>query len=535
MLDNDSLLQIFSHYRLNHEEDWNLRQMWQKLAHVCRKWRYLIYDSSSHLDMCLLLTNDSPSIDTLSHLPPLPLIIDYSDRTETVARKDEGRIHLGLQQHDLVCRVILEAPSSSLRIWLELMNKLFPRLENLSLLTTTVEETNLTLPETLEAPDLRHLSLHGIGLPTGLPLLSSAVALSKLSLTHIGASCYFSPGHLVTQLQSLPLLEELSIGFAIPIPLPSSEGRLLPAPIPPVRLPTLRRLTYRGVDVYIDNLIAQINTPLLERLSLTLFFDLAFTLVNLTEFIHRTEGFGCLVAQVNFHEYGASIDASYYEPRGIGKLNLHVNCEPLEWQIDSATQVCIALGNVLSAVEELTIDLDECWMSSDWENSLTLALDSMVWHELLLPFIGVKKLHIGSLLTFELSQSLELVTGGLVLELLPELQNLEVHLEIDDVKKVFSAFIESREAVGRPVHLLALPIPYDEPEVPLPDTNVPRGYATTVKTPGQLSDQYSSLQYKNNTGGSYRIQAMCLISICQTLIQAEQTFCSRDELIQLRG
>ena len=435
--------------------------------------------------MYLLLTNDSPSIGTLSHLPPLPLVIDCSDRTETVARKDEDHIHLGLQQHRRVRRVFLQAPSSSLRIWLEPMNKLFPRLEDLSLLSTTVEETNLMLPETLQAPDLRRLSLHGISLPKRSPLLSSP--LSTLSLTHIGASFYIPPGHLVTQLQGLLLLEELSIGYVFPIPLPSSEEQL---PTSPVRLPALRRLTYRGMDVYFDNLVALINAPLLEQLSLIFFFDLTFSLVNLTEFIHRTEGFGCSVAHVVFNKDGASI---YYEPQSVGKLSLRVNCEPLDWQIDSATQVCNALGNVLPAVEELTIDLNEDWMPSDWENTL----DSMVWHELLLPFIGVKKLHIGFLLTFELSQALDAAAEGLVLELLPELQNLEVQLEINDAKKVFSAFIEIREFVGRPVHLLALPIPHAEPEVP------PR----------------------------YRKQATSLVYLYRTFIQAEeQTFHSYNEL-----
>ena len=487
MLDNDSLLQIFSHYRLHHEGNWNLQYMWRNLAHICRRWRYLLYDSSSHLDMYLFLTSDSPSIGTLSHLPPLPLVVHCSDRTETVVRKDEDHIHLGLQQHGRVRRVFLQAPSSSLRIWLEPMNKLFPRLEDLSLLSTTVEETNLMLPETLQAPHLRRLSLHGISLPKRSSLLSSAIALSTLSLTHLGASFYIPPGHLVTQLQGLPLLEELSIGFVFPIPLPSSEEQL---PTSPVRLPALRRLTYRGMDIYFDNLVALINAPLLEQLSLIFFFDLTFSLVNLTEFIHRTERLGCLVAQVIFNKDGASI---YYEQQSIGKLGLRVNCEPLDWQIDSATQVCNALGKVLSAVEELTIDLNEDWMPSDWENTL----DSMVWHELLLPFIGVKKLHIGFLLTFELSQALDVAAGGLVLELLPELQKLEVQLEIDDAKKVFTGFIETRESVGRPVHLLALPIPHAEPEVP------PR----------------------------YRKQAISLVSIYRTFVQAEeQTFDSHNEL-----
>jgi hypothetical protein len=454
-LDTDSLLQMFSCYRLEDEDNWNLRHAWRKLAHVCRRWRFLIFNSWSHLDMCLFLTNDSPSLDTLSHLPPLSLIIDYSDRTRTITRKDEDNIHLGLQQHGRVRRVALLAPYSSLRMWLEPnqpMSKRFPKLRDLSLLSTTAEEISLVLPETLQAPDLRRLSLHGVGLPKGLSLLSSAVTLSTLSLTHIGASSYLPPGHLVTHLRGLPHLEELFIGFAIPIPLPSSEGELLPVPIPPVTLPSLRRLTFRGVDVYLENLVAQINTPLLERFSLTFFFDLAFTFVNLTEFIHRAKELGCVVARVIFNKDGASIYAGYYEKWGIGKFSLHVNvnCEPLDWQMDSATQICGALGNILSAVEELTLDLDVDGMPLDWENTL----DNMMWHELLLPFIGVKKLHIGSSLTPGLSQALESVSGELALELLSELQALEVPLEIDLATKTLSMFMKTRESVGRPVHLL---------------------------------------------------------------------------------
>ena len=395
--------------------------------------------------MCLLLTNNSTSIGILSHLPPLPLVIDYSDITRTLARKDEDNIYLGLQRHGRVRRVALQAPSSSLRILLELMNKPFPRLEDLSLLSTTTEETSVTglvLPEALKVPFLNRLSLHGIGLPK----LSSMIALSTLSLTHIRDSCYFAPGHLVSQLQGLHCLEEMSIGFAIPIPLPSSEGELLPTPIPPVTLPALRRLTFRGMSVYLDNLVAQINTPLLKQLSLTLLFELAFTLVNLTEFTHRTIGLRCLFARVIFNEESASIEGGQYEKWATGKGSLYVNvtCEPLDWRIDSAIQVCNALGNVLSTVEGLTLDMDA--IPLDLENPP----DNTLWHELLLPFVGVKKLHIGSSLTLGLSQALDSVAGGLVLELLPELQELEIQ-PIEEFG-AFSRFVETRKFIGRPVH-----------------------------------------------------------------------------------
>ena len=398
-------------------------------------------------------------MDMLGHLPPIPLVIDYSDRTRMMTLQDEDNIRLGLERHDRVRLVDLQASSSSFHSWLLQMNQHFPRLEDLSLLSTTTEteETSLMLPETLQAPNLRRLSLHGICLPARLSLLPSTIALSTLSLTHIRPSCYFPPGQLATQLKGLPHLEELSIGFAISTPLPSGEGELLPAPISPVTLPTLRRLTFRGVDAYLDNLVAQINTPFLERFTLTLHFDLTFTLVNLAEFIHRTEGFEWLVARVIFNKGGVTIDAGYNEQQGDGKSSFHVNvnCEPIDWQIDSATQVCGALGMVLSTVEDLIVDLRDFGMPSDWES----ALEDVPWHELLLPFIGVKRLHIGSSLTLELSQALRSDFGGLVL---PELQELQVSLKTDDATTALTTFIETRELMGRHIDL-SVP-PEDEEE-----------------------------------------------------------------------
>jgi hypothetical protein len=204
------------------------------------------------------------------------------------------------------------------------------------------------------------------------------------------------------------------------------------------------------MDAYLDNLVAQINTPLLERLTLMLYFDLTFTLMNLTEFIHQTEGFIFLVARVIFNKDGVSIEAGYNEQQGVGKSNLHVNvnCEPVDWQIDSATQICSALGKVLSSVTDLTVDLRDLGMASDWESTL----EDVPWHELLLPFIGVKKLRIGSSLTLELSQALK--SGALVL---PELQELDLSLKIGDVTNVLAAFIETRESIGRHIDLLVPP------------------------------------------------------------------------------
>ena len=437
-----------------------------------------------------------------------------------MARKDEDNVHLGLQQHGRVHRVALRAPSSSLRTCLEPMDKLFPRLGDLSLSSTTAEEMDLMLPETFQAPILHCLVLHGVRLPAGLPLLASSIALSTLSMTHIGTSSYFPPGHLVAQLQGLPHLEELSIGFAIPIPLPSNEGELLHPPIPRVELPTLKRLTFRGVDIYINNLVAHIDTPVLERLNLILFFDLAFTLVNLSEFIHRTNEFGCLFSRIFFKKDGAFIDAGPHEQRGMEMLSLHVNCKSLDWQIDSATLVCDALRKVLLATEELTLDLDVNGMPSVWENSL----DGVLWHELLLPFTGVKKLYIGYSLALELSRALETVSE----ELLPKLQELDIQLEIEHAKVAFSTFVKTRESLRLPIRLLASPIPHRdaEPEVPRADMELPR---TTPEV--HRMDPAAFLNYMDYVGRPYQNQAMVLINLCRlSIVEQKQSSRSYDKL-----
>ena len=309
------------------------------------------------------------------------------------------------------------------------------------------------LPSTFRGPNLRHLAFHGIGLPEQFSLSVSTTALVTLTLTHIPAPFYLHPGHLVTQLQDLPYLEDLSIGFTVPMPRPGAEGKLLPAPIPRVTLPILKRFTFRGVVVYLESFVAQIYAPLLEQLDITLLFQPAFTLLNLAQFVHTIKRLRCLSARVLFRRSRASIVTTNGEPRD-GGLTISVICEPLDWQIDSISQVCGALAQVLSSIEELTLDLEEAGIP--FRES---ALDDTLWREFLQPFRGVRRLHISSALTSELSDALKPDAAGLVLELLPALRDLEVQLERDDAYNAFSTFItQARERAGRLIFLLALPI-----------------------------------------------------------------------------
>ncbi|KAH9059704.1 hypothetical protein EDB87DRAFT_757240 [Lactarius vividus] len=358
--DDILLLGVFRYYRLDEENAWNVRLGWRKVSHVCRRWRHLVHSSAFHLGMHILCTNGTPSVDVLDHLPPLPLFIDYRDTTMAISRQDESTIHHALLLWDRLRRIDLYFSPSILHKSLMLMGEPLPMLEHLSLSSTTNEDTNLVLPKTFLTPNLRHLALNGIGLPNRLRLLSSNVFLVTLVLTNIRASGYFLPRPLIARLWSLPQLEELTIEFSIPIPRPSAERELSGKRLTtPVTLPNLKRLKFQGVSTYLECFISQIRAPLLERLDIALFNQIAWVLPHLSHFINTTEAFKLPIATVSFGDEVSIITDRHITQQPGAPFTLRVVCKDLDWQIDCAAQICCALMTPLSGVQELGLDFDE--------------------------------------------------------------------------------------------------------------------------------------------------------------------------------
>ncbi|KAH9011619.1 hypothetical protein EDB84DRAFT_1007867 [Lactarius hengduanensis] len=444
MLNDDILLDIFNYYRLDEENAWNVRLGWRKLSHACRRWRHLVYSSAFYLGMHIHCTNGTPIVDILDHLPPLPLFVNY----RYIRGQDELGMYHALRLRDRVRRIDLHLPPSILRKFLVLMDEPFPILEHLSLSFTVDKTTTLTLPKTFQAPNLRHLSLFSIGLPKRLRLLSSTVSLVTLVLRNIQAPSYFRPRLLVARLQSLPQLEELSISFSIPIPRPSVERELLGKQGTPVTLPNLRNLRFQGVSAYLEWLVAQIRAPLLERLSLTLFNQIAFALPFLSHFTNRIEGLKFSVAEVSFGPDAVSVITDNNTPGYNGRFSLHVMCRQLDWQIDCTAQICSALIPALFGVEKLTLKFHDRMMPTEWQNG---EIDSTAWHELLRAFIGVKKLHICAALSQELSHALQVDEARSDPGLLPGLQELVSEFKWERADNPFGSFIDARRVAGRPV------------------------------------------------------------------------------------
>ncbi len=216
----------------------------------------------------------------------------------------------------------------------------------------------------------------------------------------------------------------------------------------PVTLHNLKHLSFQGVSAYLECLVAQIRTPLLERLDITLFNQIAFVLPHLSHLINTTEAFKLPTATVFFGNEVSIFTDHHITQRYEGAFTLRVMCKELDWQIDCAAQICCALMLPLSGVQELRLDFDGSVMPITWWNG---GIDGTTWHELLRSFIGVNELRICAALLEELSRALQVNDVGLDPGLLPGLQAIVFYGKRADT--LFDSFIHARRVAGRPVHL----------------------------------------------------------------------------------
>jgi hypothetical protein len=156
----------FLKWRKGHREYW-----WYQIAHVCRKWRYLVLESASHLDLCLVCTYGTPVADMLAHSPPLPLTIDYGDEDREVTAEDEKGILLALQRRRRLRHIHLCLPSSNLQKLVSAIDGEFPALEYLYIKPSSNDDPGLILPETFKAPHLRHFAVGSVTYSPRVPCL----------------------------------------------------------------------------------------------------------------------------------------------------------------------------------------------------------------------------------------------------------------------------------------------------------------------------------------------------------------------------
>ncbi|KAH9952591.1 hypothetical protein BGW80DRAFT_1567991 [Lactifluus volemus] len=414
-LPDNVLLEIFDFYQIvinekvintkevDEHHPWN----WEKLVHVCRRWRYIIFESPVRLNLQLFCTKDSPVRKLLDVWPLFPLVIRYSysswgwEGPEDCINSTNNLV-AALERRDRVREIqvyVFNAPDHVCDQIVTAMEKPFPALRSL-----TLGSVNGILPEldTLSngsAPCLRELTLWGISFPSLPQLLSSTSDLTSLNLYNIPNSGYVSPETMATSLSALPKLECLVVKFGSPIPHPERRNRA------PTRfiLPFLTKLELEGLSEYLEVLAARFDASLLDKFLITFAhqpqvdFDIPQTGRLFCSCLDSFKPLGLDITLTFRWQDCASIGVSFtsiatadseFSPSHLWKIM----CEDLDHQVISVAQICGQIPSFRSSVKSLII---HCQNLDD--------LNRTLWLQLFRLFPSVQFLHI----PFLLQQSIE--------------------------------------------------------------------------------------------------------------------------------
>jgi hypothetical protein len=387
----------------------------------------------------------------LAHSPPLPLVIDYRIGNRDITAEDEEGVILALEQYNRLRRVRLLMPATSLQKLIVAMDDEYPILEYLIISRPLEDKSSICqFPETLQAPNLRHLYLKGFALPMGSRLLTTAVGLVTLGLIMVHPSTYFHPNILLRWLSYMPQLETLIVPFLFPVPNRDLERQLTHTPITThITLPNLHYFWFQGVGTYLEALVHRITTPRLEKLQIWFSNQLTFSVTHLLQFVDATENLTFKSAKFKFCDNYVAVEVYPHEEVEMYALSIAIGCCHLDWQVSSAAQIFDSLSPLFSAVEHLTLEHEVHSQSSEEHNEA----DRTKWRQLLGSFRNMKTLRIDEGLIEELSRCLELDDGELPLELLQELQEL-TYSGSGNTRDAFTSLIDARQDAGRSITLV---------------------------------------------------------------------------------
>jgi hypothetical protein len=389
----------------------------------------------------------------LAHSPPLPLTVDYYSKDVITAEDEEG-ILLALEHRHRVRHLRLVFPVQKLQKLVMAIDEEFPILEYLIMGSPINESTPVMLPETLQTPNLHHLTLDGVACPIRSRLHPTAAGLVTLYLTINHPSAYIQPNVLLQWISFMPQLESLGMLFTFPVPNRDVERQLTHTPITThITLPNLRLFCFGGVSAYLEAIVCRITTPRLENLQIEFFKQLTFSVPCLLQFMNTTENLRFDSAVIKFKDKAIDVQM-FFREADKAAFRFWFDCWHLDWQVPSMAQISNSLSQAFSAVEHLALVHEVHSQSSEEHNDV----DRIEWRNLLRSFSNVNTLQVEDGLVEELSRCLRLEGGELPLELLPELQKLEYIGSADD-GDAFTSFINSRQNAGHPVTLYRYPKP----------------------------------------------------------------------------
>ena len=436
-LSDDVFLEIFRFLASDSE--------WQRLVHVCQRWRRLIFSSPLGLGLTILCTYGTPVKKNLGHWPPFPIIVDYFTWSGTGSPPNyEDDVAAALEHPDRVRVIKLAVTSSMMGIVASVMQEPFLGLEVLWL--SSKDRSLPVLPDEFlsGSAHLQQIHLVGISFPALPTLLSSASDLVDLQLKDIPQGGYISPESMVTGLAALTRLDTLCIWFRSPTSRPPFQLTYSPSSTRAV-LPSLIALNFRGCSEYLEHLLARIDAPRLHSFETTYFNQLDFRVPQLSQFIHRTGNLDLAHsrhAQVRIRISNLYIELDFEaEKHSLSRLTLCISCKWLDWQVSLLAQILGQSPAMVSNVDDLLIDEVDLQLDQGWINDAD-------WLELLLPFTSVTTLHGSRRFAGRIALALDCVSEEMVKEVLPALAFLLLE---DQPMSSVEQFSTGRQLSGHPI------------------------------------------------------------------------------------
>ena len=454
VLPEDVLLEIFDFYKL---ASTTLSWGWDKLAHVCQRWRCIVFSSQCRLGLRVLCTHDTPVKKTLDCWPTLPIVVRYegnAKRPPTPPPDDVDSIVTVLQHRDRVCEIDLILRGSLSEEVSKIMQEPFPLLERLAL--RSCDDEVLILPGAVlggSAPRLSVLHLDGVSFSELPRLLSSASDLVDLQLQRIPNTGYFSPEALVTGLSATSQLKSLRLDFTSPTSHPNA--RTSPSPSSGrIVLSALTTIEFRGSCNYLEDLLSRISTSSLERACIWFFDEPHFDVLQLAQLLD------CVApqklpdkAELLLHNNGtflALTRSAGLPPGGLQRapewLTLSVQSG---LKVSPMTQICRQIPSFLSSVRTLDI-MTSLTPGSD--------VDPAQWLGLFRVFGSVEKLYVMWGSVPDVARALQLVSADIAVDVLPALRELKFDWLATRWREAVTSFISARQLAGLP------PIEFHQPK-----------------------------------------------------------------------
>jgi hypothetical protein len=203
---------------------------------------------------------------------------------------------------------------------------------------------------------------------------------------------------------------------------------------------------------YLEDLVARIDVPLLQRTTITFFNQLVFDILEFPNLIYRTEMFTVLdQADVVLDDDSVFITLSSKGTTvGPTCLRVEISCRKFDWQLSALAQVCNSCLATFSSLERLSV-CNGRYEPRHWQDDI----ENTQWLELLRPFTTVKDLYLSDEVALRVAPALQVLSEERVTKVLPALQDIFIDgLEPSGlVQECFQKFVTARgqQVSSRPV------------------------------------------------------------------------------------